>query len=277
MSVDIRKICKIFCDFIYENHILPLEIEEVLKSNDDCKWDIRQLVSILFYNNKYKCLESKDVWRQIETIVKTAKFKKNYVFGKIIQTHLKSISENLNSYFHNVAVDTISGYVILGIEGYIKEIADEEIADKYIALINKYNPNNKEITDKYITSINKYSPNNNVYQNNNSFKKDFKISADLIIPHLIPVLKNLSDIEFESYVDNVDNSKRDFHTSRYPLLSSKKETFNDKHNRLRCWSRPVIKRNGIMYYMYNQWIDSHYDFVIDWLEKHNVDVPKMNR
>ena len=59
--MDVRKICKVFLDFIYENNVLPKEIVDIIDkyqyendSRNQIKYDVRVILNILRYRDSFK-------------------------------------------------------------------------------------------------------------------------------------------------------------------------------------------------------------------------------
>lgn len=58
---DIRAVCKVFLDFVYDNEMIPMDIIKIIDENDSksdpeysVKWDIRVILDLLKYKEKYK-------------------------------------------------------------------------------------------------------------------------------------------------------------------------------------------------------------------------------
>ena len=55
--IDVRKACKIFLDFVYENKLIPEKIVEILNQSQEngetSTYDIRKILQIMAYNFRY--------------------------------------------------------------------------------------------------------------------------------------------------------------------------------------------------------------------------------
>ena len=139
--IDIRAICKVFLDFIYDNKILPESIIKVLDDYKNSRWDFRKVCDILkctdrsssFGKNEKASLLDKALREQID---KTS-FYKNPKFATWLQrssTRFEIMCQDLNNYFHNVAEDAYIDAWIDAIKAVIREKAGED--KTYIQRIN---------------------------------------------------------------------------------------------------------------------------------------------
>lgn len=141
---DIRELCKIFLDFVYDNKILPDGIVEILKktNNGDYEWDFRLICKLLQFKENYhltnqnstleevlemnaRYLQYVDVWRDATSV-----------------RHLDNLWRAANDFFHNVAVNNPVFKVAL--EDLIQR-AHKTTGDEYIKRIE----NNEEIVSTY--------------------------------------------------------------------------------------------------------------------------------
>lgn len=133
---DIRKICKIFLEFVYDNQILPQEIVNILKNTDngDNEWDFRLICKLLRYKEKYlsgyasknsieeklnqniRCLQDVDIWRD-----------------NMSGIHLDLLWKTANSFFHNVT--TSNPMFEAAIHALIKS-ADKPNSAEFMAKLN---------------------------------------------------------------------------------------------------------------------------------------------
>ena len=122
--VDIRDVCKIFLDFIYDNSILPDDIENILKNKKyKSQWDIRKICEVLAYKNNYqrnngerftemiregkKLYLDQELTYNIYNVRNTWKTIDETILNWLdkSQTLLDLIIDKLNEFFHNVNQD----------------------------------------------------------------------------------------------------------------------------------------------------------------------------
>lgn len=105
---DIRKICKIFLEFVYDNNILPTKIVDILKHTDNGEntWDFRLICKLLRFKENYKSNNIK--------ISHTEKILNNNAHllqdiniwrDNISIRHLDNLWRAANDFFHNVSAE----------------------------------------------------------------------------------------------------------------------------------------------------------------------------
>lgn len=120
---DIRRICKKFMDFVYDNPILNDKIKNILNepnlNEGCCKWDVRHLLKILYWNNSLNPdKSSSETVQKISTIVR-----QNDLFGISADSELrkwlqkcradfKYLHDQCNSFFHDVSQTDDCAFIV---------------------------------------------------------------------------------------------------------------------------------------------------------------------
>lgn len=101
---DVRELCKIFLDFVYDNDILPAEIVKILKetNNGDSEWDFRLICKLLQFKESY---QNPRPGGTEEKLALNARFLQNVNVWRDTTSlrHLESLWKAANEFFHNVS------------------------------------------------------------------------------------------------------------------------------------------------------------------------------
>ncbi len=106
--IDVRKACKIFLDFVYENKLIPEKIVEILNQSQEngetSTYDIRKILQIMAYNFRYTRTND-DLDQQIVAYKDDFKSigEEPLRWFRGHQGNLKDLSKQCNDFFHNVA------------------------------------------------------------------------------------------------------------------------------------------------------------------------------
>lgn len=151
---DVRKLCKIFLDFVYDNNILPEKIVDILKqdNNGDSLWDFRLICNLLRYKESYiskgggnddallrqhlelnaDCLRDVNVWQDKTSI-----------------GYLTQLCRVANDFFHNVAS---TDFVFDGILQELIHRAQKANSEEYMARIKNV-MNNEHLLAQKMSSV----------------------------------------------------------------------------------------------------------------------------
>ncbi len=150
---DIRKVCKVFLDFVYEQGVLPPDINSVLDDRryQNFKWDIRQICYILKEQEAYGEKEAESVHsKDRESLFKSEIHNKrgcwrHKTYDQDISewisdcsSLLGSITQQLNIFFHNVNTDVGTKTLIAAIKEIIDHAPEKMEKNKYLNEIRKY-------------------------------------------------------------------------------------------------------------------------------------------
>lgn len=154
---DIRAVCKVFLDFVYDNEMIPAEIKKILDKNQS-EWDFRLICKLLSFQNEFKSTREDE--NNIAKFIsdnhpfeyKSTKFKQ--WSNRLNQTRLKDIKRQADNFFHNVSeykeantlfVEKIKDLIMLypGSDKYLDTI-DKIKNDTILVDINK----TRETTNK---------------------------------------------------------------------------------------------------------------------------------
>ena len=150
---DIRRVCKVFLDFVYEQGVLPPDINSLLNDRryQDFKWDIRQICYILKEQEAYGEKEAESVHsKDRESLFKSEIHNKkgcwrHKTYDQDISewilacsSLLGSITQQLNIFFHNVNTDLGTKTLITAIKEIIDNAPEKMEKNKYLNEIRKY-------------------------------------------------------------------------------------------------------------------------------------------
>lgn len=138
---DIRKACKIFLDFVYDNQIIPEEIINILKESS-LYGDIRKILPILQWNNQYGKGNNDD--SRIANIAYLFngldKQRRNWLNTDVVRKGMDTLKSICNDFFHNVfEYDSDYPFFALTCSAIIDraDFVDKEKRHKYICAINE--------------------------------------------------------------------------------------------------------------------------------------------
>lgn len=145
--IDIRAVCKVFLDFVYDNKILPNDIVDILE-NYQSKWDFRLLCDILNYKDKCYQKNENDEYTVKSEISRYRNSLKNINIWVTLehQRKLKYLHDACNDFFHNVT--TNDEEFISMIKSLLSSVSEKYNKDDYIDKINLFNTNNTTITNE---------------------------------------------------------------------------------------------------------------------------------
>lgn len=127
---DVRELCKIFLDFVYDNNILPAQIVKILKdtNNGDCEWDFRLICKLLQFKEGY---QNPRPGGTEEKLALNARFLQNVSIWRDATSlrHLDNLWKAANEFFHNVS--TTDPVFMVAMEDLIQKTQIPD-ADKYI-------------------------------------------------------------------------------------------------------------------------------------------------
>lgn len=133
--IDIRAVCKVFLDFVYDNKILPDEIVNILESYQS-KWDFRLLCDILNYKDKCYQKNEADEYTVKSEIGRYRNLLKDVNIWRTLehQRKLKYLHDACNDFFHNVT--TNDEEFISMIKSLLLSTSEKYNKDSYVNKIN---------------------------------------------------------------------------------------------------------------------------------------------
>lgn len=133
--IDIRAVCKVFLDFVYDNKILPDEIVNILESYQS-KWDFRLLCDILNYKDKCYQKNEADEYTVKSEIGRCRNLLKDVNIWRTLehQRKLKYLHDACNDFFHNVT--TNDEEFISMIKSLLLSTSEKYNKDSYVNKIN---------------------------------------------------------------------------------------------------------------------------------------------
>lgn len=145
--VDIRAVCKVFLDFVYDNKILPNDIVDILE-NYQSKWDFRLLCDILNYKDKCYQKNETDEYTVKSEISRYRNLLKDVNIWRTLehQRKLKYLHDACNDFFHNVT--TNDEEFINMIKSLLSSTSEKYNKDSYVNKINLFSACNAVITKK---------------------------------------------------------------------------------------------------------------------------------
>lgn len=162
---DIRKACKIFLDFIYENGMIPSEIVDKLKQSSSYG-DIRKICSVLQRNSDYGKYENDD--KQIAAVAylfnALDRRRKGWLESDFINRGLNSLKSVCNDFFHNV-YEHDSDYnlfastcsALIERADFIDKKAQCDYIEKINDVLNVSLRTTREVKPEIVRAVNNYS------------------------------------------------------------------------------------------------------------------------
>lgn len=274
---DIRKACKIFLDFIYDNNILPNEISDTMKKS--CAYgDIRMVCNIVRWNSNYRNIninrnrntdeQIPDITNMVDKFNNLDEKRKDWLKSSFVCQNLNSIKTICNNFFHNV-YECNSDYILFAstCSSIIEraDFIDKETQNQYIKEINDalMVPPQKN----YIIELNKpcviENKKNKVAPQSSSSKKG--IISDVVKTDFRQILQSDKISEHEiTQLMNMDYCKQFFKTKgrQFPILVT------ERNNPRRYYAEPIKIRDKI-YYISSQWYNDQLPYLKKWIKEHN--------
>ena len=167
--IDIRKVSLTFLNFIYENKILPTDIQEsidLLEEEKDTKvhikYDISVILAILRYRDEYMPKsEEKTTYFKLNKMIESkrdalsiAQMDRNvYNWLKDADSTLQTLINIRNDFFHNVKKQIGGDTFLFLIKELIKNAPGDCIQDKYINELEKIEKSEKIQQEKTSSEI----------------------------------------------------------------------------------------------------------------------------
>ena len=261
---DIRKACKIFLDFVYENNIIPEEIVKKLK--ESAFWgDIRKICSILQYNSSYKKKDNDNlsIENDVHLFNSLDKQRLQWLKSPFIWDELNHLKSICNAFFHNV---------------YVRDFDYALFSSTCSALIDHADFIDKSKKDSYINQINE-ALNLNTFSQTKTVLNEYNISANqhpsseekigaLVRTAFRNILQNgkLSQNEIDQ-LQTMDFCKQIFrtHGNQYPILT----TVPIQKNRYYVESVTIGNKT---YYISSQWFNDQIMYLKKWLKNHGANI-----
>lgn len=160
--IDIRAVSKVFLDFVYEQEMLPIDIIKIIDENDSkndpeysVKWDIRAILDLLKYKEKYKPGNTKQKTYQIKNKISEMCYllsdrECDSLLREWLVRNNRQIGDAVdfcNDFFHNVKNDSGIKTFCTNLKELIENSKIEQASD-YIKEINDI-INNCTFSQKY--------------------------------------------------------------------------------------------------------------------------------
>lgn len=272
---DIRNVCKVFLDFVYENKILPDTIVKILKEktpSGSYEWDFRKIAVILAYNSNYR-KNDRSFDDRDERIAQVAQDKTLWNFEYILwmqknRNILLSLKDICDDFFHDVHSNNYVEAFVKQIEALLRDCSslDEANKNKYIEQIASANKITGYFTDcqNRPSVICNYMPKNKIQP---------ETSDGLRIGHIVQNFfrkaiesDRVTDYEIKKLME-MDYCKQVFRTHgfQFPVLDT------EKRIKERYYAYPS-KRNGTDYYISSQWFADQLPYLKKWLREHGIEI-----